>query len=107
MRKYITKLSMICVILVTISACTAVPTWRQWMLEGPPPGQEYPPLYIEGWQDGCESGISASSNQWYKLHYSFQQDPYKAQDRVYYKGWKDAFDYCQRYMYQWKSRALL
>lgn len=93
--------------LLALPACDALPPWHQWMEEGPPPGQEYTPLYVEGWQDGCHSGIHATANNWYKMHYSFRQDPYKAQDRVYYKGWKDAFDYCQRFMYQWKRRPYL
>lgn len=87
------------------SACNAVPPWQRWMMEGPPPGRPYTPLYVEGWKAGCETGVSASANQWYKLQYDFKQDPILAQNRVYYKGWKDAFDYCQRYMYQYTKRG--
>ncbi len=90
-----------------LQGCTPVPPWQKWMLEGPPPGQEYTPKYVDGWKHGCETGISASANQWYKMFYKFRQDPYAAQDRVYYKGWKDAFDYCQRYVNQYKRRQLL
>jgi len=64
-------------------------------------------LYRDGWIDGCESGVSATTNLWYKFQYKFKQDAYKAQNRVYYKGWKDAFDYCQRYIYQYERRYFM
>lgn len=76
------------------------------MFEGPPPGKEYTPLYVEGWKDGCHTGVSATANYWYKMYYGFKQDPIKAQDRVYYKGWKDAFTYCNRWIYQWNRRRV-
>ncbi len=96
-------------IVLLLVGCTAVPPWQRWMQEGPPKreGVEYPPLYVEGWVDGCETGISATANQWYKFSYKFQQDPILAQDRIYYRGWKDAFDYCQRFQYQWRGRGTL
>jgi hypothetical protein len=79
----------------------------QWIYDGPPPrkdGKEYPELYVEGWVHGCETGVSANTNAWYKFFYKFRQDAYKAQDKVYYKGWKDALNYCGRYMYQWNRK---
>lgn len=91
-------------LVLTLAACKATPPWASWMEEGPPPGREYTPLYVEGWKDGCHTGISAGANQWYKMHYKFKQDPILAQDPIYYKGWKDAFDYCARYQYQ-RSRG--
>jgi len=95
------------IIVMIVSSCGAAPPWQRWMFEGPPPGQEYTPLYVEGWKDGCHTGASASVNHWYKFQYKFKQDSIKAQNKVYYKGWKDAFDYCQRYLHQWKTRKLL
>lgn len=79
----------------------------RWMEKGPPErkdGKEYNTLYVDGWKHGCETGISANTNQWYKMYYEFRQDPYKAQNEIYYKGWKDAFNYCGRYIYQWTAR---
>lgn len=92
---------------ILLAGCQAGAPWKRWMFEGPPPGKEYTPLYVEGWKHGCESGTSATTNQWYKFNYKFQQDALKAQNRVYYKGWKDAFDYCQRFMYQYYKRKIL
>ena len=97
-------------VILLLSACTeALPFWKRDMMNGPPDHKErsYEPKYLQGWQDGCHTGISATANQWYKMHYKFKQDPLLAQDRTYYRGWKDAFDYCQRYIYQWRNRKLM
>lgn len=76
----------------------------RWIYDGPPKrtdGKEYPPLYVDGWKDGCETGAAANTNAFYKYMISFKQDWKKAQDEVYYKGWKDAWNYCGRYIYQY------
>lgn len=108
-RRTVKQLMMISITLVMLSACSAGPPWAQWIYDGPPdvPGVTYPPLYVKGWQDGCESGASASANHWYKFQHEFRQDWRLAQNRVYYKGWKDAFDYCQRYINQYNRRTLI
>lgn len=82
------------------------PTMR-WMFDGPKPeeGKTYPKLYVLGWQDGCHTGTSANTNQYYKYYYHFKQDAHLAQDPVYYKGWKDAFNYCGRYIYQYHRKV--
>lgn len=80
-----------------------------WMYEGPPNADErdYPPLYVEGWKHGCESGVSAQVNHFYKFKYKFKQDYQLAQNSVYYKGWKDSFDYCQKYINQYYTREFI
>lgn len=95
---------LILVAITVLSGCRAGPPWMQWMYEGPPPGKEYTPLYVEGWQHGCETGVSTTTNFWYKQFYHFKQDWAKAQDPVYYKGWKDALRYCSRYMFQYTRK---
>ena len=107
------KILLYIAILFSLNACehfdmaNPVPPHMRWMEKGPKPnpnGKPHNPLYVDGWVDGCHTGISASANSWYKSHYKFKQDAYKAQETVYYKGWKDAFNYCNRYIYQWHSR---
>jgi hypothetical protein len=99
------------VIILSASGCKNMlkpnPPSMSWMWDGPPPrkdGEPYNQLYIDGWKDGCETGADASTTTFYRSFLTFRQDPIKAQDPVYYKGWKDSFNYCGRYLYQYKYR---
>ncbi len=79
----------------------------RWMYDGPPPrndGKSYDTLYVEGWVDGCETGAAGNTNSFYKFTTTFKQDAIKAQDERYYKGWRDSFFYCGRYIYQYNRR---
>lgn len=88
-----------------------MPPWQKWAERGPPGWEdgtkEYNQLYVEGWVDGCHTGIAMSTTPFYRQFYKFEQDAYKAQDVIYYKGWKDAIDYCNRVVYQHKRRQFL
>jgi hypothetical protein len=80
----------------------------KWMYDGPPPSKDGKPhneLYVEGWVDGCETGVAGNTNSFYKEFHQFKQDAMKAQNEIYYKGWKDAFFYCGRYIYQWNRKT--
>lgn len=73
------------------------PLWKQkWLFEGPP---NSPPKFKQGWQEGCESGISAFSNNLQRYFYKFKQDSELTQDKEYYIGWKIGWEYCKRYAY--------
>jgi hypothetical protein len=59
----------------------------------PPDGPEH---YVQGWRDGCESGV-ASTNQLVKPQfqsYFYRMHPGLAQNPIYYRVWRDAYDYC-------------
>jgi len=101
------KLILIIIMVASLASCRAGPPWMKWRFDGPPPGKEYTPLYVEGWKDGCETGTAVSATSFYKFFHNFKQDAIKAQNRVYYKGWKDAYDFCQRYLYQYNRRAFV
>lgn len=103
----------IIIMIFTLNACSAFditkpgsPTMH-WMYEGPRPekGKNYHPDYVEGWQDGCHTGVSANTNAWYKEFYQFRQNAYKTSNQNYYKGWKDAFSFCGRYIYQYNRKV--
>lgn len=107
------SLSLLCSLLFLLSSCDyfdlsrAGPPTMMWMFEGPPPKEDGSPHdadYTLGWVHGCETGTSASTNHWYKQFYHFRQDAYKAQTPKYYKGWKDAYTYCSRYIFQWNRK---
>lgn len=59
----------------------------------PPEG---PPIYRQGWEDGCESGMHAYAADFYKSinAFEFRQDATLRQNRMYYQVWKDAYLYC-------------
>ena len=98
------------VMLMGGSGCTkSGPPWAHWMEDGPPKkeGVTYPPMYVKGWQDGCHTGISANTNLYYRFFYDFKQDASLVMNDIYYRGWKDAFDYCQRYTVAYYGRKFL
>jgi hypothetical protein len=60
-----------------------------------PPG---PPEYKLGWEDGCDSGLSAEGDWSYKLMYNFKKRPEMSANDQYKQGWNEGFTYC-RYSY--------
>lgn len=61
---------------------------------------EYAPeTYKIGWQQGCESGMTVKSNDFYKSFYRLKQEPTLIHDPYYYRAWKSSFDYCRTYVY--------
>lgn len=78
--------------LLIITACD--PTKPVSLNITPPAG---PPEYQQGFRDGCESGIAAYTSPFYKVFHRAVQDPYLAQNPVYYQIWKDAYAYCRTY----------
>jgi hypothetical protein len=54
-----------------------------------------PPEWKLGWQHGCESGLSAYGNNYYKTLYKFHQDITMIKNEYYFKAWTDAFNFCR------------
>ena len=48
-----------------------------------------------GWQHGCESGLSAYGNNYFKSIYKFKQDVEMVKDEYYFKAWNDSFNFCR------------
>ncbi len=57
--------------------------------------------FKQGWKDGCETGMSAGSNTFYKAFYRNNAvDGWKMTNSPDYKtAWDNAFWYCYRYDY--------
>lgn len=55
--------------------------------------------FRQGWEDGCEVGMSAGTNTFYKMFYSSNAaDGYKMSSSSDYKSaWGNAFWYCYRF----------
>ena len=81
------------------------PIWAQKLLAEGPEGAS--PLFQKGWQDGCETGISVTSNAYQRHFYHFTQDSELARNREYYTAWKTGYTYCQRYVFQYLRRVIL
>lgn len=57
-----------------------------------PPG---PPEYQLGWEDGCDSGMSAEGSWDFKVMYGFKKRPEMAANDQYKQGWNEGFTYCR------------
>ncbi len=72
---------------LALSSCR--PLTVQWVQP------EGPPEYRLGWEDGCDSGLSAQSTGIYKLMYGFKKRPEMAASDLYKQGWNEGFAYCR------------
>lgn len=100
MKTHLRKTLLLLSLLIPLAACHNVPVWKYSMFKGPQGNQAYAPLYIKGWQDGCESGAEASSSYLYRLRYSFKQDWQLLNDPYYVNGWEAAYNQCRKYILQ-------
>jgi hypothetical protein len=98
------RILLIVVCFLSLAACQNVPIWQYRMFERPPGNKPYPPMYLKGWQDGCESGAQASGNYLYRLKYKFRQDWELLDDQEYVNGWENAYDHCRKYILQQNLR---
>ena len=63
-----------------------------WLQVVDPPG---PPEYQLGWEDGCDSGLSAEGGWDYKVMYGFKKRPEMSSNDQYKQGWNEGFTYCR------------
>ena len=54
-----------------------------------------PPEYQLGWEDGCDSGLSAEGDWSYKIMYGFKKRAEMAANDQYKQGWNEGFTYCR------------
>lgn len=54
-----------------------------------------PPEYQLGWQDGCDTGLSAEGGIVYKLLYGFRKRPEMGDNELYKSAWNEGFTYCR------------
>jgi hypothetical protein len=54
-----------------------------------------PPEYNLGWEDGCDTGISAEGEWYYKVMFGFKKRPEMAANDQYKQGWNEGFSYCR------------
>lgn len=51
--------------------------------------------YKLGWEDGCDSGMSAQGGWRYKMVYGFKKRPELTGNDQYKGGWNEGFTYCR------------
>lgn len=56
---------------------------------------EGPMEYQLGWEDGCDTGLSADSPLFYKAMYGFKKRPEMGANDLYKQGWNEGFTYCR------------
>jgi hypothetical protein len=56
---------------------------------------EGPAEYQLGWQDGCDSGLSAQGGYIYRAVYGFKKRPEMGENDLYKQGWNEGFTYCR------------
>lgn len=54
-----------------------------------------PPEYNLGWEDGCDTGLAAEGEWYYKLMYGFKKRPEMAANDQYKQGWNEGFSFCR------------
>lgn len=62
-----------------------------------------PPEYQLGWEDGCDSGMSAEGDWTYKIMYGFKKRAEMAANDQYKQGWNEGFTYCRFSLAQSKA----
>jgi hypothetical protein len=91
-------------IMVLCLSLTSCSLFQQFVNPRPLGMSETPdgsPIFKQGWEDGCETGLNAYGNEYYKNLHSFQQDPYLIHDPEYYRAWNDSYQYCRWYTWVW------
>jgi hypothetical protein len=63
----------------------------------PKPPKEGPPEYIEGWKDGCSTGLTTYSNSFYRTKYKTMINGHKMENLYYHKGWELGQRHCSYY----------
>lgn len=74
--------------LCVLSSCRPVALW--WS------EPEGPPEFKLGWEDGCDTGLSAQDTGYmYRAAYGYKKRPEMADNELYKKGWDEGFSYCR------------
>lgn len=81
------KILLFSMIVVVTAACKPLPFY--WTVP------EGPPEYVQGYNDGCDTGVGAAGGIWYKYMYGFKKDPAMLNNGLYKQGWNEGFSYCR------------
>lgn len=82
-------------LLLLASAPLLLISCRPMWLNTVDPDAGAPPEYRLGWEDGCDSGLSAQGGWYYKMMYGFKKRVELARNDEYKQGWNEGFTYCR------------
>jgi len=54
-----------------------------------------PKEYRLGWEDGCDTGLSAEGGPIYNMVYGFKKRPEMGSNELYKQAWNEGFTYCR------------
>lgn len=89
---------------VVLAGCYSAPDWVKPKPWGIMRGVDGPPIFMQAWKDGCETGLSEFGNSAYKTFYRFKQDLALVGNPEYHTTWKQAEQFCKHYVYKWGNR---
>lgn len=79
----------VCIVLMTLAlgACRDLSLYAV--------GPSGPPEYRLGWEDGCDTGLSAQGGPLYKAAFGFSKRPEMGNNELYKQAWNEGFTYCR------------
>ena len=99
MRNTATILIML-LLVVSVSACRNQTLYKPKPFGLTGPSQDAPENYLDGWNDGCETGIGTMSTTWYKTFYGYKINTHMMEDAEYSRAWRDAYTYCRHFAFK-------
>ncbi len=54
-----------------------------------------PPEYKLGWEDGCDTGVAATTSGINRLMFGFKKRPELGDNELYKSAWNEGFTYCR------------
>lgn len=73
----------------------------------PHPPKVGPQDYLQGWEDGCRTGIASYGNSYLRTHYQTSVNAEKMKLPHYQKGWEVGQSYCSYYTSSYLSNTEL
>ena len=79
------------ILLLSLLALSACKPTALWLVD-----PEGPPEFKLGWQDGCDTGLSAQDkDNLYRILYGYKKRPEMLDNELYKQGWNEGFSYCR------------
>lgn len=88
---------LVSILLLFVTACNPVRPWPAGLVKEM--SKDSPPEYQQGWKDGCESGLAAYGNDYYKTFYKFHYDEILMEkSKLYARIWQNSFKHCRSFV---------